>query len=201
MVLSRGGSVSVGYGEAEALRPPPPRLAEARERIARAAAAEVPRDGVILLDSGPEAEMLASLLPAAPGLTVVTNSVTAALRLSPRADLGVHLLGGRVRGLPATVAHVHLLEQLHVDVAFLTTGGVSLDRGLTCQDPAEVMARRAMVRASRRVVLLADRARIGDDQLARFAVVSEVDHLITEAGPDTRELNRLRGRGPSVLEV
>ncbi|WP_150244344.1 DeoR/GlpR family DNA-binding transcription regulator [Nocardiopsis quinghaiensis] len=178
------------------------RLSAAEGRIARAALAELPREGLILLDAGPMAERIAWLLPAGCGLNVLTNSVPAALGLASRRDLSVHLLGGHVSAAAGTMpASVRLLEQVHVDVAFMVADGVSPGRGLTCSDPAEVMARRAMVRASDRIVLLADHTRIGNDRISRFARLDEADCLITDTGTDPDALRGLRGRGPRVLAV
>jgi DeoR family fructose operon transcriptional repressor len=178
------------------------RLSAAEGRIARAALAELPRDGVIMLDAGLMAERIAWLLPTGCGLSVLTNSVPAALGLASRRDLSVHLLGGRVSAAAGTtLASVRLLEQLHVDVAFMVADGVSPERGLTCADPAEVMTRQAMVRASSRTVLLADHTRIGGDRIARFARLHEVDCLITDTGTDPEDVRRLRGRGPRVRVV
>lgn len=178
------------------------RLSAAEGRIARAALAELPKDGVVMLDAGSMTERIAWLLPAGCGLSVLTNSVPAALGLASRRDLSVHLLGGRVSAAAGTtLASVRLLDQLHVDVAFMVADGVSPERGLTCADPAEVMARQAMVRASARTVLLADHTRIGGDRIARFARLREVDCLITDTGTDPDDVRRLRGRGPRVLVV
>ncbi|MFJ9554724.1 DeoR/GlpR family DNA-binding transcription regulator [Nocardiopsis sp. NPDC101807] len=178
------------------------RLSAAEGRIARAALAELPSGGVIMLDAGPMSERIAWLLPAGCGLSVLTNSVPVALGLASRRDLSVHLLGGRVGAAAGTTpSSVCLLEQLHVDVAFMVADGVSPERGLTCADPAEVMARQAMVGASARTVLLADHTRIGGDRLARFAWLHDVDCLITDAGTDPDDVRRLCGRGPRVLVV
>ncbi len=39
---------------------------------------------------------------------------------------------------------------------------------MTTPDPAEAAVKRAMINASRRVVLLADHTKVGNDYLARF---------------------------------
>ena len=51
------------------------------------------------------------------------------------------------------------LADTYVDVAFLGTNGVSAERGLTTPDPAEAAVKRAMIAASRRSVVLADRSK------------------------------------------
>jgi len=200
-----GGAAAVGRAAGVSATTTPSgtgRLSAAEGRIARAALAELPPGGVIMLDAGPMAERIAWSLPAGCGLNVLTNSVPAALGLAARRDLSVHLLGGRMGAAArTTLSSVRLWEQLHVDVAFMVADGVSPERGLTCAGPAEVMARQAMVRASARTVLLADHTRIGGDRIARFALLREVDCLITDTGTDPEDIRRLRGRGPRVLVV
>jgi DeoR family fructose operon transcriptional repressor len=154
-----------------------------KERIAKAALAEVPEEGAIILDAGTTTGRLAHALPVDRELTVVVNSPVLAATLGVRTNLNVLLLGGRVRGKTmATVDDWALrpLADLYVDVAFIGTNGASVERGLTTPDPAEAAVKRAMIASARRAVLLADHTKIGNDYLARFGVLSDVDMLITD---------------------
>jgi DeoR family fructose operon transcriptional repressor len=125
-----------------------------------------------------------------------------ALALGTRADLTVHLLGGRVR--PRTLATVDqacvdALGDLCVDVAFLGANGISVARGFTTADPAEAAVKRAMVAAARRVVVLADATKVGDDQFARFARLEDVETLVTDNALDPRDADALEAAGPRVV--
>jgi DeoR family transcriptional regulator, fructose operon transcriptional repressor len=156
-----------------------------KERIAKMALAEVPDEGAVILDAGSTTARLAQILPADRELTVVVNSPAIAAILGPRSNLTVLMLGGRVRGKTlATVDDWALrpLHDLYVDVAFLGTNGCSVERGLTTPDPAEAAVKQAMIRAARRSVLLADHTKIGNDYLARFGSLSDMDLLITDTG-------------------
>lgn len=160
-------------------------LTAEKERIAKVALAEVPEDGAIILDAGTTTARLAQVLPVDRELTVVVNSPAIAAILGPRPNLNVLMLGGRVRGKTlATVDDWALrpLADLYVDVAFLGTNGCSVERGLTTPDPAEAAVKRAMIAAARRSVLLADHTKIGNDYLAKFGSLSDLDLLITDAG-------------------
>jgi DeoR family fructose operon transcriptional repressor len=173
-----------------------------KRRIAQAALAELGGATSVLLDAGSTTAQLAELLPVGKELLVVTNSVSIALALSPRADLTVHLIGGRVR--PRTLATVDAdavesLGRLHVDVAFLGTNGVSVERGFTTADPAEAAVKRAMVAAARRAVVLADASKIGDDQFSRFASLSDVETLVVDSAVDPRVAADLEAAGPRVV--
>jgi len=99
----------------------------------------------------------------------------------------VIMLGGRVRGRTlATVDdwNLRMLSQLYVDVAFMGTNGLSPERGFTTPDPAEAAVKRAMIAAARRTIVLADHTKAGNDFLARFAELTDVDTVITDEGLD-----------------
>jgi DeoR family fructose operon transcriptional repressor len=160
-----------------------------KERIARAALAHLPvGGGAVILDGGTTAAQLAALLPADPALTVITNSVPAAVALAARSVMPVYLLGGRLRGVTqATVGNEaqSLLGRTRVDVTFLGTNGVTAAHGLSTPDPDEAGTKRAMVAAARRVVALADSSKFGQEHLVSFARAEDVDVIITDTGvPD-----------------
>src|SRR5689334_22382738 len=160
-------------------------LIDEKEQIAKAALAEVPDEGAIILDAGTTTARLAQALPADRELTVVVNSPAIAVVLGTRSNINVLLLGGRLRGKTlATVDDWALrpLAVIYVDAPFMGTNGCSVERGLTTPDPAEAAVKRAMISAARRSVLLADHTKIGNDYLARFGELTDVDTLVTDAG-------------------
>src|SRR6201995_4192088 len=98
-----------------------------KDRIAKAAVEELPRDGAIIIDAGTTTGRLAEAIPLDRELTVVVNSPPLATALATRPNLTVIALGGRVRGRTlATVDDfaLQLLSQVYVDVAFMATNGL-----------------------------------------------------------------------------
>ncbi|MEV0586785.1 DeoR/GlpR family DNA-binding transcription regulator [Nonomuraea sp. NPDC050310] len=175
-----------------------------KERIAKAALAELPDDGSVIIDAGSTTGRLAQVLPVDRELTVVVNSPPLASVLATRGNLTVIMLGGRVRGRTlATVDDWALrpLADLHVDVAFMATNGCSVANGLTTPDPAEAAIKRAMVAAAERSVLLADHTKFGNTYLARFASVQEIDLVITDTGLDASVAAELAGAGLEVVRA
>lgn len=69
-----------------------------KERIAKAALAEIPDDGAVLIDAGTTTAQLAQAIPTDRELTVVTNSAPIAVTLAAKPQIKVLLVGGRVRG-------------------------------------------------------------------------------------------------------
>jgi len=177
-------------------------MAVEKERIARAALAEVPAEGAILIDAGTTTARLAELLPGDRELTVVTNAVPVAMTLSTRPNVTVLTVGGRVRGRTLAMVDqwaLRTLAETFVDVAFLGTNGVSAERGLTTPDVAEAAVKRAMLRSARRAVVLADHTKVGNDCFARFGELAEVDTLVTDDGLDVQLAADLQAGGPRVV--
>jgi DeoR family transcriptional regulator, fructose operon transcriptional repressor len=175
-----------------------------KERIAKAALAELPDDGAVVIDAGTTTGRFAEAIPADRELTVVVNSPPLATVLAARPNLTVVMLGGRVRGRTlATVDDGALqpLARLNVDVAFIATNGCSAQRGLTTPDPAEAAVKRAMIAAARRTVLLADHTKVGDVHFAAFASLADIDVMITDTGLDDRLAAEIRAAGPEVVRA
>ena len=175
-----------------------------KERIAKAAIAEVPAEGAILLDAGTTTGRLAEQLPTDRTLTVVTNSLPIAMTLSTRSNITLMLVGGRLRG--RTLAGVddwalRALADTFVEVAFMGTNGLSVERGLTTPDTSEAMVKRASIAAARRVVLLADHTKVGNDHFARFGGLDDVDTFITDTGVDKQVAGDIEAAGPRVVVV
>jgi DeoR family transcriptional regulator, fructose operon transcriptional repressor len=179
-------------------------LIEEKGRIAKAALAEVPEQGAVILDAGTTTARLAHALPADRELTVVVNSPVIATALGTRKNVNVLLLGGRLRGKTlATVDDWALrpLADMYVDVAFMGTNGCSVERGLTTPDPAEAAVKRAMIAAAHRRVLLADHTKMGNDCLARFGALSDLDTLVTDAGLDDDMVDDIEALGVRVVRA
>ncbi|WP_179537044.1 DeoR/GlpR family DNA-binding transcription regulator [Actinopolyspora biskrensis] len=179
-------------------------MTEEKERIAKAALAEVPADGAILLDAGSTTGRLAEQLPADRELTVVTNSLTIAFTLSARPNVQLMVVGGRLRGRTlATVESwaLQALQDTFVEVAFVGTNGVSVERGMTTPDQSEAMTKRAAIRSARRTVLLADHTKVGNDHFARVEGLKEVDTFVTDNGVDSSLVNEIEAAGPAVVVV
>lgn len=175
-----------------------------KERIAKAALAELPSEGSILLDAGTTTARLADVLPVDRELVVLTNGLPIAMSLANRPGLTVLLIGGRVRGRTLAAVDSWALAALadsYVDVAFLGTNGISPERGLTTPDTTEAAVKRAMIAASRRSVVLADHTKVGNDHLARFAGLDDIDVVITDSGIQPEDAERLGNAGPRVVIV
>ena len=179
-------------------------LTAEKECIAKAALKELPPEGAILLDAGTTTARLADALPADRVLTVVTNSLPIAMKLTGSPSLTILFLGGRVRGRTLAAVDVwamRTLEDTFVEVAFVGTNGFSVKRGLTTPDPTEAAVKRAMIGAARRSIVLADHTKFGNDTLVRFGSLEDVDTVITDTGLDPELGREVESTGVRVVRA
>jgi DeoR family fructose operon transcriptional repressor len=180
------------------------RLVAEKDRIAKAALDEVPAEGAIILDAGTTTARLAELLPTDRELTVVTNSLQIGAAISSRRNITAYIVGGRVRGRTGANTGewaLQALAGLFVDVAFLGTNGLSVERGLTTPDQAEAAVKRAFVLSARRTVVLTDHTKFGQAHFAQFADLADIDKVITDSGLDDETAAEIDAAGPSVVRA
>jgi len=199
-----GGGVSTGSRLEEPLFDDKTSIA-AREkrRIAEAALRYVKPNDTVFLDGGSTVLELARLLRDRSNLTVVTNSLRAAVELSGRGPRLI-VIGGELRRLSQTTVGPltrFTIRELHVDEAFMGTMGLSLEEGLTTTDPSEAYTKDLVMEHAREVVLLADSSKVGKISFSRSGQLAKVRILVTDTRMDRRFSRELRKRGVKVVRV
>ena len=175
--------------------------AEEKRRIARAALALVPERGTLLRESASPCLVLAEMLPDGLPVTVVTNGLEIALHLATR-GFDVVMIGGRVRNrsLATLDDWIHPgLAGLRTDVAFLGTLGFTVEAGLTTPDTADALIKSRCLGVAERNILLAESAKFGVIAMCRYAELSDVDLLITDAGLSRGTADEIRAAGVDVV--
>ncbi|MCZ4059675.1 DeoR/GlpR family DNA-binding transcription regulator [Pantoea sp. LMR881] len=196
--------------------PEPPlivrRAAQAKEKRAIAlAAAQLLQPGqTLFLDAGSTTTVLAEILRTMSGLTILTNSLQAALALSAGEEHEtlnnqVILLGGTMgAGAQHTRGEITVGEiyRYRADVALLSPVGIDAKSGATSFHPHEAAIARAMVQQSNQCFLLADHSKMGVVSRTVYASSSEISLLITDnGGGKTVALAALQQALPQVMVV
>ncbi len=178
-------------------------LSPGRDALVQAALAELPgAGGTIGLAAGPRTEQLAAQVPVELDLAVVTNSLPIAHMLASRGMRTIVLVGGHVRPhYESTVGEqaVHMLTLVNVQVAFLDAEGLSVQAGLTQQDPLSAAVQHRFVASAAKCVVLADRAALGTVHRHRVAPIEQVDVVITDTSVSDPHVAALRACGPRVV--
>ena len=180
---------------------------DAKQAIARAALQFLPDQpgGGIFLDSGTSINALANLAATQPNAktwSIVTNSLPTALDLSTAGLDSVQLLGGTVRAITQAVVGdtaLRTLALMRADVAFIGTNALTVDHGLSTADAQEAAVKSSMVTNARRVVVLCDSTKLGNDYLVSFAPLDAIDVVVTDASAPTSLVAELGERGIEVV--
>ncbi|HEY8984494.1 MAG TPA: DeoR/GlpR family DNA-binding transcription regulator [Streptomyces sp.] len=200
-----GGAIPVGRLDFEPdLTERESTSADEKDRIARAALAELPTDGTLILDAGTTVARLAAAIPLDAALTVVTHSLPIAARLADHPGIQLHLVGGRVRHRTRAAVDAWALRaysEIRADVCFVAANGFSPEHGLTTPDLAESAVKRAAMSAARRVVLLADSTKHGQEHFARFGDLTDIDLLITDQSLGNEETATIERGGTGVVRA
>ena len=174
--------------------------AEAKQAIAQRASELIQGTEAIFLDGGSTVLALAHLLHDRSGLTVVTNSLRVASALAGRGPR-LLIVGGELRRLSQTFVGSltePIIDQLHFDIAFMGTMGLSVDYGLTTTDPAEAFTKKLVMRRAAKTVLLTDSSKIGKVAFAQAGALEDIDVLITDRGLDDASAEAL---GEAAMEI
>ena len=127
---------------------------------------------------------MARALPAAFQGRVLTNSVPAAMELSgPRATSRCCCAAGRSAAGDGACSGAHaeaFFDEFYADRAFLGSGGVHPEAGLTDYYPAEVVVRRTIIEHTAACYVLADSSKLGAIAVHRVCPLDRVTAVLTD---------------------
>lgn len=180
----------------------------AAEKMAIAqVAAEMVNDGdSILLDASSTAYYFAQAIQTRNRLRVVTNGLDVARFLAHNPANKVILIGGILNQDGSSVTGLfneRIIEELHIQKAFVSCSGFSLERGMTEVHIEEAQLKRKVIGASREVIALIDSSKIGQEDLTPFARVEQINHIFTDSGisPQWAQLIERAGIALTICQV
>nr|WP_290428690.1 DeoR/GlpR family DNA-binding transcription regulator [Defluviimonas salinarum] len=190
------GVTNIGYEERRGL------FKEAKLRIAKACAVEVPEDASVFLNIGTSTEAVAHELLRHRNLLVVTNNMNVPAILVGNPDCQIIVTGGQLRradgGLVGKLT-TEAVSQFKFDLAVIGCSALDEDGDMLDFDIQEVSVSQTLLRQSRKVFLVADHSKFRRTAPARIASISEVDAVFTDQPlPKTLEA-RCRDWGVRVV--
>ncbi|MFF0449928.1 DeoR/GlpR family DNA-binding transcription regulator [Streptomyces sp. NPDC004609] len=176
--------------------------AEAKSVIGKLAAGLVRPGQTVVIDVGTTAMHVARALAGNFTGVVLTCSVLAANELAEATGIEVHLSAGRMRrgdlALSGPLAQ-RFFEDVYADVAFLGSGGVHDEAGLTDFHLDECHVRRVIMRNSAMTYVLADSSKLQRVAPYRVAPLEQTGGLITDRQPPGELTRALTGAGGRVI--
>src|SRR5215472_14454909 len=154
-----------------------------KRAIARVATGLIEPEETIVLDVGTSALEVARALPATFRGRVLTSSVPVAMELAGREDIELLLCGGQVRSGDGACSGAHaeaFFGEFYADRAFLGSGGVHPEAGLTDYYPSEVVVRRTIIEHTAASYVLADSSKLGTIAVHRVCPLDRVTAVLTD---------------------
>ena len=182
-----------------------------KRRIA-AKAYEYLRDsdvGSIVLDAGSTIEILADYigsenfsLKTGSDRIIITHALHIAVKLAEAEGVTLELVGGQLRKMTWAAMGARAAEYfatVRPDIAFLGANGIDAEFGVSTPGMNEAIVKTAICKSARRVVLLCDSAKFGQESLVRFADFENIDTMITDRAPDGALAQALEAAQVEVL--
>ncbi|MBZ8141355.1 DeoR family transcriptional regulator [Rubrivivax gelatinosus] len=182
------------------------RLGEGRERkqaLARAAAATVRPGEFVFLDAGSTNLALVEYLPEDADLTVATNAIDIAAALLRRQDLRLLMVGGSVDlqvGGCVDATALLAVQRLNIERCFLGACALSA-AGASAHDAGDAEFKRALVAASRRLLVLATSDKLGAHAAHRVAPAAAFDTIVLEPDADSALQAALSAAGATIVHA
>ena len=168
----RSGVTKIQYEERRNL------FSEAKERIAKRVARDVPDDVSLFINIGTTTEAVARELLNHSNLTVVTNNMNVANILAANESCEIIVSGGTLRrtdgGLVGDLA-TQMIEQFKVDIAIIGASALDEEGDLLDFDLREVRVSKSIIRHARKVFLVTDHSKFERSAPVRIASFSELD--------------------------
>lgn len=182
------------------------RNAEAKSRIARAAAALIEPGTIVFFYSGSTVAKVPAYLSAdvRESITMATNSLPIVDEVSSWTDPHLVVVGGLYLSSYMTFVGpqaVGAIRELTADVAIVGCDGLSAAGGMTTPHQLVAEMGAAMIDRARRTIVVADSSKIGRSGFTPIRPVDALDLLITDQDADAREIEALRAMGLEVMLV
>jgi len=209
--LASAGKLQRVHGGAIALSPAPPELpilqrqndqADEKIRIGTAAAALVQAGETVFLGSGTTVLEAARALRGRRDLTILTNSLPVINALAGAEGVTLICLGGMLRASEFSfIGHIteQALAEVRADKVFMGTRAISLEHGLTHEYLPETMTDRAILKAGREIIVLADHTKLGRAATVLLAPLMSIHTLVTDSGAPRDFIRAIQAKGLQVV--
>ncbi len=173
-----------------------------KKKIAEKSLTLINNRDYIILGSGTTVLYLAKLLGDFDKLTVVTSSLFVSVELCNYENIKTLQLGGNVRkssnSVIGSIAE-QTLKDYSCNKVFLGVDGIDLEFGLTTSSALEAQLNKAMIKASEKVIVLADSSKIGKRSFGKIVDIQDMDVLITDSEIAKKDKIALEHLGIEVI--
>lgn len=176
-----------------------------REKIAIAEMAynSIEDGDSIYLDSGTTTLELAKMIKngSKRNILVATNALDHAKELVGQNEIRIIMIGGEVRH-DARACNGYLtkdaISQMIFDKGFIGIEHISTERGITTPNMPEAELKRAIIKSSKKSIVLADYSKFWNDSLIQIAPAGKVYRVITDWHISPEEVTQFKAKGIEI---
>lgn len=177
---------------------------EYKAAIAQEAVKLISPGQVVALDCGTTAlELAKEIKRQFTRMTVVTNSLAIANELAGAEGITLLLTGGiyspEEQGFFSDMA-TKILSYINIDIFFITTCGISLEKGITYQRMEDVTIQAKLMESSDRTIVIADSTKLGVNSLVRMCGIEEISAVVTDSRASLEIIQALEQAGIHVVK-
>lgn len=202
LIRSRGGAmIAVKVGEDLSVKKRMVLNLEKKKAIASAARPLIKEGDTIIIDSGTTLMQLASLLEKIKNLTVITNALDIAMKLSEFGHLNIIVPGGIVRKRSCSLTGVTAIENFQsfrADKYFVSADGITAE-GLFTSNLEEGQIAKMILSNAKENIVLVDSGKFGRTGIINFAPLSKIHILVTDKNIPNRYLSQLKEKDIKVI--
>lgn len=175
-----------------------------KERIGRAAAAQIESGQTIAFSSGTTPLQIVRQIPPQLPFTAISNDLDIARLLSLNPEIDVFITGGFLRLSRNTLVGTSAIDALanfEIDQVFLTVTAVDVDKGVTAGHIWNVMYLRELIKRSKSCVLVADSSKLNNTPQIIICSWDKIDIWITDRGVPDAVVSRVNAQGVEIKLV
>jgi DeoR/GlpR family transcriptional regulator of sugar metabolism len=170
--------------------------------IAKKAASLLTSGQVIIISGGTTNLAFAKMIPHNLIATIYTYSLPIAMQLSQHPNIELIFIGGKLQKkamVTIGIDVIKVLSKIKADICFMGTSGINTDLGLTEKGYEISMVKKAMIKASDKVVAMVTSEKLETKKPHLVCEVGELKTIITNLHRDDPKLATYRSAGVQIL--
>lgn len=200
IIKIRGGAMSKSYHHTSNLKE---NYAHSHKVVIAKKALTLLKEGMlVLIGGGTTIREFVKLIPEDLVATFMTVNPLTAVELLDKPNIEIILIGGQISRYSqmAIGGEVHhRLSEMKADLCIIGTNALDAQGGLTDSDWETVQVKKAMLKASDKVAILAISEKLNSVMKMKVADLQEIDYLITELPADSPEFIAYKNIDITVL--
>ncbi len=191
LVRTHGGAILIDENKQEVSLERRKKIStDIKEKLAREAVKFITPGDSIFIDASTTTYFMAQELKSFHGITVITNSLRVADKLSGIPDIKLIVVGGMVsmnQSLVGSMAESSIQNYYFVNKMFFSSRGIS-SAGILESNEQECFIKQSMMQNATEKFYLCDKSKFGRVGFVKLAKLEDIQHLITEPDAVDTEL-------------